>query len=106
MSSVPPNLVGPILQSNLTQRQVSQVRDNAQVQEATARRQTAAVASEKSNAVETDDNDTAVHADAEGAGSQGRAFTSPEDEEQPSNVEPADHENDADDEGRHIDFEA
>ena len=103
MSTVPPNLVGPILQSNLAQRQVSQVRDNERAQETSAQRQQSKAINEKDSTVETTDDDTQVHADAEGTGSQGRAFSEPEEaEEQPgdSDSEPESEE------GRHIDFEA
>lgn len=103
MSSVPPNLVGPILQSNLTQRQISRVRDNERSQESSSQRQQANAIDERDSTVETTDGDTQVHSDAEGMGSQGRAFTGSEPDEQA----PADQELLPDQqEGRHIDLEA
>ena len=103
MSSVPPNLVGPILQSNLAQRQVSQVRDNERAQETNAKRQQSNLISEKDSTVETTDDDTQIYADAEDTGSQGRAFSEPEEDQEP----PADSDTDTErEEGRHIDFEA
>ena len=103
MSTVPPNLVGPILQSNLTQRQVSQDRDNERAQETSAQRQQSNAINEKDSTVETTDDDTEVYADAEGGGSQGRTFTEPEEvQEQVADTDaPLESE-----EGRHIDFEA
>ncbi len=104
MSSVPPNLVGPILQTPLTQRQVSAVRDAKQSHEAAAARQQTAASEDTDTIVETSDNDTRVHADAEGTGSQGRAYSeSPESEEPPP---PVDRPPPDDDTGRLIDLEA
>lgn len=105
MSSVPPNLVGPILQSNLTQRQVSGVRDNERAQQANADRQQNAALDEKDTTVETTDDDTRVHADAEGGGSQGRAFSNPQ-EEQPGPEAPESDLDARGEEGRHIDLQA
>ena len=103
MSSLPPNVVGPILQTNLTQRQVSQIRDNERAARASADRQQNNAIDEKDSTVETTDNDTQVHTDAEGAGSQGRAFTPPED----ASPDPLDDERPPDNEhGGLIDFEA
>ncbi len=103
MSTVPPNLVGPILQSNLAQRQVSQVRDNERAQETNAKRQQSNLISEKDSTVETTDDDTQVYSDAEGGGSKGREFTEPEEPQD----QPAESDSDADlEEGRLIDFEA
>lgn len=103
MSTVPPNLVGPILQSGLMQRQVSQVRDNERAQEANAQRQQSNLINEKDSTVETTDDDTQVYTDAEGGGSQGRAFSEPEEAQEQS----ADSDLDSKpEEGRHIDFEA
>jgi len=103
MSTVPPNLVGPILQSGLMQRQVSPVRDNERAQETNAQRQQSNQINEKDSTVETTDDDTQVYTDAEGGGSQGRTFSEPEEAPQ----QPADSEsNDKREEGRLIDFEA
>jgi hypothetical protein len=78
MSSLPASMVGSILQSPLTQQQVSSLRDSERVQRAVAQRQQATAATENDSIVETGDNDTQVHTDSEGQGSQGRAFSEPE----------------------------
>ncbi len=103
MSSVPPNLVGPILQSGLVQRQVSKVRDNERAAQVNADRSQNLAIDEKDTTVETTDNDTQVHTDAEGGGSQGRAFTEPEENEEQGAL---DEERPDGDHGRHIDLEA
>ena len=105
MSTVPPNLVGPILQSNLAQRQVSGIRDNEEAQKANATRRQAAATDETDTTVGTDDQDARVDADAEGTGSQGRTFSNPEEAEE-AKPEAADADNPSDDEGQHIDLQA
>jgi hypothetical protein len=103
MSAVPPNLVGPLLQSHMMQRQASNIRDNEESQKATASRQQGTAADEKDNTVETTDNDTQVHTDAEGTGSQGRTFS--ESPEQQEETPPTDL-NDEDNGGHLIDIQA
>ena len=80
MSSLPASVVGSILQGPLTQQQVSALRDSERVQRSVAQRQQVTAATEKDSTVETADNDTQVHTDSEGQGSQGRAFSEPEEE--------------------------
>jgi hypothetical protein len=80
MSTLPTSMVGSILQSPLTQQQVSTVRDSERVQRSVAQRQQVTAATEHDSTVETADNDTEVHTDSEGQGSQGRAFSEPEEE--------------------------
>lgn len=101
MSTLPPNLVGPILQTPLAQRQISNLRDSDGVQRANAQRLQTASAAEKDSTIETADNDTQVHTDSEGQGSQGRAFSDSE----PENPSPPPDEA-APEEGRTIDFKA
>ena len=102
MSAVPPDFVGPILQSHLAQRQVSNIRNTERAQQVHAERQQTAAIDEKDTTVETTNGDTAVHTDAEGQGSQGRAFTTPESPDQAQDAScPPDG-----DEGRNIDFQA
>jgi hypothetical protein len=86
------------------QRQVSSVRDNERAQQASADRQQTNAIDEKDTTVETTDDDTRIHPDAEGTGSQGRPFSNPEDQ-QPDEEEPRDPDS-GDDEGRHIDLTA
>lgn len=98
MSAIPPSILGA-LQSPLVQGQLSAVRDGEEAARLNAeRRQTAAI-TETDTTVETTDNDTQVHTDAEGGGSQGRAFSAPE---QPQQDTP---EGDSAEDG-HIDIEA
>lgn len=103
MSAVPPNFVGPILQSHLTQRQVSAVRDSERNQRASADHQQAKAIDEKGSTVETAEDTTQVHTDAEGAGSQGRAFSSPPDQ---TSTDDEATRPDGEEHGRIIDFEA
>ena len=66
------------------------------------RRQSGAI-TEADSTVETTDNDTAVYADAEGAGGQGRAFSEPRQEAAESDAKTTGHPADT---GQHIDIEA
>ncbi|HSW46937.1 MAG TPA: hypothetical protein VLM89_15350 [Phycisphaerae bacterium] len=103
MSTLPPNLVGPILQSHLTQRQAAAVRDIERASAAVDLRQQKTIIDEKGSIVETTDNDTQVYSDAEGTGSQGRPFS----EQQQEPDQPADQNPPPDgDEGRNLDIEA
>ena len=104
MSTLPPNLAGSILQSHLAQRQASKVRERDEAQRATAERKNSSAIDEKDTTVETTDSDTQIHTDAEGTGSQGRAFTQGEapDEEQDREPPPPP----VGDTGHHIDLEA
>ncbi len=88
MTSVPPGALGPILQTDQVQRQVSQVRDGERTARANADRQQNFAITETDTTVETTDTDTRVHTDAEGGGSQGRAFSQPEEPEQPQKEAP------------------
>jgi hypothetical protein len=103
MSSVPPNLVGPILQTPLAQRQVSALRDAERAQTANAQRQQAAALDTHDTTVETTDHDTQVHTDSEGQGSQGRSF-SDADESKRSEEDP--QATAQGDEGRLLDLQA
>ena len=88
MSALPPGALGPILQTDLVQRQVSQVRDGERTARANADRQQNFAITETDTTVETTDTDTRVHTDAEGGGSQGRAFSQPEENQQPQEEAP------------------
>ncbi|MBI4578656.1 MAG: hypothetical protein HY718_03085 [Planctomycetes bacterium] len=81
MSAVPPNFAASVLQSNLAQRQVSAVRDAERNQRAGADRQQAKAVDQAGSTVETTDDTTQIYTDAEGAGSQGRAFSPPDQQE-------------------------
>ena len=104
MSTLPPNVVGSVLQSNLAQRQVSTIRDGEDSQRVMANRRQAATIDEKDTTVGTADTDTQIHTDAEGSGSQGRAFSEPQEEGLEQDA--AESGLLTDDEGRNIDFRA
>ncbi|HRX85172.1 MAG TPA: hypothetical protein P5572_09155 [Phycisphaerae bacterium] len=73
MSAIPPDIAGAAAQAGFASSAASKSRDadrSAQAQRA-AQQQAARV--DKADSVEAEDLDTAVFADAEGAGSQGRA---------------------------------
>jgi hypothetical protein len=106
MSSVPPDFVGPILQSNLNARQVSQVRDADRNQRVNADRQQSIAIDEKGSTVETAEDTMEVFTDSEGAGSQGRAFTQAEEEDDPSSENSRHNADPEAEQGQLIDFEA
>lgn len=81
MSAIPPNLVGPLMQSSLVQGQVSAVRDSENAHRASSERRLTGAILEADSTVETTDSDTQVFTDAEGGGSQGRAFSEPDDQQ-------------------------
>lgn len=101
MSAVPPNLAASILQSNLAQRQVSAVRDAERNQRTSADRQQARAVDQADSTVAGTDDSSEIYADAEGAGSQGRAFSNPDEQPAPDSPAP-----DQPDEGQHIDLSA
>lgn len=78
MSSIPPNIVGPILQAGITQRQASRILENEREQQQAAAESTGKL-HDRLEAVDETDNDTKVNTDAEGLGSQGR-FTAESDD--------------------------
>ncbi|MHC4443949.1 MAG: hypothetical protein ACYTF1_16690 [Planctomycetota bacterium] len=98
MSSVPPNMVGPILQTHLTQQQLSAIRQNIRIQEDEAQRVRSAAGDEKEGTVETADEDTRIHGDAQGRGSQGGTFLQHESQIEDYGLSPH--------KGRHIDLKA
>jgi hypothetical protein len=97
-------MIGSVLQSHLTQRKVSGVRDNERAQEASASQRQNQAADEKDNTIDTSDEDTQVSPDGHGTGGQGRAFSSGE--EAPPH-DPADQADDHHDDGgmQHIDIQ-
>lgn len=102
MSAMPPNVVGSALQSHLTQRQVSLARETEETQRDSATRRQASAVDERDTTVGTADTDTQIHSDAEGTGSQGRAFSEPEKQEEQDAAEATP----LGDEGRNIDLQA
>ncbi len=103
MSGVPPNAIGSVLQSHLTRRTVSNVRDNEKNQEASATNRQNRAIDEKDTSIDTGDDNTRISSDAQGSGGQGRAFSSSEEENTEQNL-PDDQQ---DQDGlQHIDIEA
>ncbi len=103
MTAMPPNVVGSVLQSHMAQHQVSATRETEESQRDNASRRQASAVDERDTTVGTTDTDTQIHSDAEGTGSQGRAFSSPEEEAEPD----ADESNSPQgDEGRNLDLTA
>jgi hypothetical protein len=106
MSTVPPNIVGPILQTIVQQQQSAQT-DDAEKARGTEQSQRMAQRSDRAEHTVSDtDSDTAVDADAGQGGGQGRAFSEQPDQQSPETQGPEDgvtH----DEEGRpHIDIQA
>jgi hypothetical protein len=103
MSTMPPNVVGSVLQSHMAQHQASVVRETEESQRDNASRRQALAADERDTTVGTADTDTQIHADAEGTGSQGRDFSSPEEEAEQDADEST---TPSGDEGRNLDLRA
>lgn len=104
MSAVPPHLAASVLQSNVAQRQVSSVRDTERNQRANADTQQARAIDQADSTVEITDESSEVYSDAEGAGSQGRAFSNPEDEDALNTAADDPDNPDDNEEGQHIDL--
>lgn len=104
-SSLPPNLVGSILQSHLTQRKTSVTQDSARDEQVNAAQRQSKAIDERDTTVETSDEDTRISPDSQGSGGQGREFTSPEDAAEPVLEDDTDRENEDADGIRHIDIE-
>lgn len=75
MSAIPPDIIGSSLQAGLVQREASRQTDTARTGDSQAAERQLRAVDEAASNVETTDTDERVHADAEGAGSQGRAFS-------------------------------
>lgn len=89
MSQIPSDLPSSAAQAGYHARDVSKVRDAERARQSTNTREAVKGVEEGSSTIETDDNDAAVYADAEGTGSKGRAheedlLEGAEDESQPS----------------------
>jgi len=108
MSDIPPHVVGSSLQAGYHQADVAKSRDAERADQARPARTGLKAVDQTGTTIETHDEDTAVFADAEGAGGQGRH----------SETEAGEHHTDqdhadpqragtTDDDGRpHIDIEA
>ncbi len=74
MSDVPPNILGAAAQAGFVSGIASRSRDADRTGQAQIAAKQVERANDSADSVETTDGDTAVFADAEGAGGQGRAF--------------------------------
>lgn len=102
MSSIPPNLVGPILQTPFVQSQAAAARGVDDAQRANAERRGNLAAIDADTTIEATDTDMQVFTDAEGSGSQGRAFSDQNPEQPPDEPPPPEDPN----AGRILDLEA
>lgn len=89
MSTIPPNWMGSIIQ---TQGAKASAAEQQQRQQSTQTDGTSGgkFANQLQNVIEAADADSAVYEDAEGAGSQGRPFEGGEPETEPESTESAD----------------
>ena len=74
MSAIPPDIAGAAAQAGFTAASAARPRDADKSTQARIADQQQEARVDKAGSVEADDLDTAVFADAEGAGSQGRPF--------------------------------
>jgi len=108
MSEVPPPIVGSSIQAGYHQADVAKSRDAERTDRAGPTRTGVKPLDETGPTIETHDEDTAVFADAEGAGGQGRHSESESGEHHADENDTHPQCNDTtDDDGRpHIDIEA
>ncbi len=74
MSEIPPELPSSAAQSGVQAREIAKEREARRAGQADAATRQVKTVDEAGSTVETTDNDVAVFSDAEGSGSQGRAF--------------------------------
>ncbi len=72
MSTIPPNLVGPIVQAGAAQKQAARALEGEREQQSNAVAAGNKMSEKAAETVGEADNDSRVHADAEGSGGQGR----------------------------------
>jgi hypothetical protein len=83
MSQIPSDIAASGLQAGLAAREAARPRDAERAGQAHAAGQEARAIDDAGRNVETTDGDTQIFADAEGSGSQGRAFTEADEESAP-----------------------
>ena len=101
MSTIPPNWLGSIIQTQGSQSKAAVDKQREKAAE-TERTGTQAFAESLQNVIEESDRDTQVYSDAEGAGSQGRPF----EESANPDPSPAAERRDDDDHGGGLDVQA
>ncbi len=107
MSTIPPNIVGPILQSGATQQQAARALENERAQQSEAVATGNKMSERATEAVGETDNDARVHADSEGTGSQGRHAGEENAEKKHEEAHSADRGIRRDQDGQlHVDLEA
>ncbi len=72
MSTIPPNIVGPIVQSGAAQKQAARALEGEREQQSNAVAAGNKMSEKAAGTVGETDNDSRVHTDAEGSGGQGR----------------------------------
>ena len=73
MSDIPPNIVGSSAQAGYQQAEVSKARDAQRAGQSDAAKRGVKAIDDAGSTIETDDDDVAVFADAEGQGGEGRS---------------------------------
>ena len=107
MSTLPPNLVGPILQAGTTQRQAARALENEREQQSNAAAAGSKARDRATEAIGEADNEARVHSESEGGGSQGREFTENNADQTAEDAKGDDQGIRRDDEGQlHVDLEA
>ena len=107
MAEIPSDIAGSAAQSGIQAREVARNREVQRAGQANAAERQVRALDDADATVETEDNDAQVFTDAEGAGSQGRAFDEPA--KQPPEQEPESDRKGitTDEQGRlHLDLEA
>jgi len=103
VSAIPPDIAGSAAQAGFASSEASRVKDADRAGQATTADRQVKAATDAADSVETSDSETAVYADAEGAGGQGRPFLEAPEEEQP---EAGDADEGQSDSPGHLDIQA
>ena len=108
MAEIPPDIPSSAAQAGFQARETAKGRDAQKAGQADAAKREARTVDESGATVETTDADTAIFTDAEGTGSQGRAFEEEEKvgEEEGENTQGGDGIKEGDDGQLHVDLEA
>ncbi len=107
MSSIPPNVVGPIVQSNATQQQAAKALERERLQQSSAVDAGNKLSDKAADTVGETGNDTRVDADSEGTGSQGRFAGDEQGEKKEEEDQPTESGIRRDGDGQlHVDLEA
>lgn len=108
MADIPPDISSSAAQAGFQARETAKERDARRVGQAAAANRQVRKVDESGETVETADADTAIFTDAEGTGSQGRAFQEQEEasDEEEKEVQSGDGITEGEDGQLHIDLEA